>query len=59
MSHQSEEMELENVRVVNKRDVDVVVRDFYGREHLLFPMSEKEITVFKERKADHDHGRPR
>lgn len=52
------ELKPETVRVVNKRDVDVVVRDFYGREHLIFPMNEKEILMFKERKAGDDHSRP-
>lgn len=47
-------IEVKNVRVVNTKDVDVVVRDCYGVEHLLFPNGEKELPVLTHRETAHD-----
>jgi len=33
------------IRIRNRTDVDQVVRDCYGREHVLFPTKEIELPV--------------
>jgi len=38
-------IEVKPTKITNHRDVDVVVRDFYGHEHVLFPMMEKELLM--------------
>jgi hypothetical protein len=45
MNKMSRRMEVRAVKVVNKKDVDIVVRDFCGQEHVLFPKQEKEVVL--------------
>ena len=42
-------LEVRDVKIVNHKDIDVVVRDFYGHEHILFPMKEKELPMLIEK----------
>jgi len=35
--------------VRNKRDYDICVTDCYGERHILFPMTEKELVMLKEK----------
>lgn len=51
-----DEMVVKPTRVVNQRDVDITVRDFYGREHVLFPKMEKELMILT-KKEDKDDRR--
>lgn len=48
------EVEVRAVKIVNTRDVDLVVRDCYGNEHVLFPMKEKEVMVLAEKGTKND-----
>jgi hypothetical protein len=45
MAEEKNRIEVRPTRITNHKDVDVVVRDFYGREHVLFPMTEKELPM--------------
>ena len=36
---------LQQQSVVNRRSVDVVVKDFFGVEHVLFPGEEKKVMM--------------
>jgi hypothetical protein len=49
---QTEQLEVRRVRMLNSRDTDLVVRDYAGVEHVLFPKREKEIDILvpRERK---------
>ena len=47
-------LEVRKVKVVNTRDHDVVLRDCYGREHVLFPMKEKEVMMLAHTESKHD-----
>jgi len=42
---QTEQLEVKRTKITNHKDVDVVIRDFYGYEHVLFPMMEKELLM--------------
>lgn len=44
-------MKLKQVEVKNTQDVDKVIIDAFGVEHILFPNQEKTITIL-ERKDD-------
>ena len=55
MSHK--QLEVRNVRVVNTRDIDVVVRDCYGVEHLLFPKEDKQMSMLTNLEKSNDHKR--
>jgi hypothetical protein len=57
MSERSRQLEVRNVRVINAKDVDVVVRDCYGVEHLLFPKGEKQMLVLTQREKSHGNKR--
>jgi hypothetical protein len=35
-------------KIVNGREVDIYVRDAYGKTHILFPRAEKVIMTIKE-----------
>ncbi len=37
--------EVKKEKIINRQEVDLVVKDFYGKEHLLFPKEEKEIVI--------------
>ncbi len=37
--------EVKTKKIINRQEVDLVVKDFYGKEHILFPKEEKEIVV--------------
>jgi len=37
--------EVRTKKIINRQEVDLVVKDFYGKEHILFPKEEKEIVV--------------
>ena len=46
-------LKLKRIRVKNTRDVDIYVRDAFGKEHVLFPNDEKKLVVLeKEKKND-------
>lgn len=57
MSTREDRLKIENVKVVNTRDVDLVVRDFYGREHVLFPMKEVELPMLTKKGKKDDRCR--
>jgi len=40
-------LKLKKIKVKNTKDVDIVIRDAFGREHLLFPSEEKKIVVLE------------
>jgi len=46
---QTEQLEVRRVRMLNPRDTDLIVRDYAGIEHVLFPKGEKEITILAPR----------
>lgn len=50
---QTEQLEVRRVRMLNSRDTDLIVRDFEGVEHVLFPKREKEIDILAPREK-HD-----
>lgn len=43
--------------VENRRDVDIYVRDAFGRVHVLFPQEKKEIAVISEEDKNGTNGR--
>ncbi len=46
-------LKLKRIRVKNTREVDIYVRDAFGKEHVLFPNEEKRLVVIeKEKKND-------
>ena len=57
MSKREDRLELETVRVVNTKSVDLVVRDFYGREYVLFPMKEMELEMLTKKGKKDDRYR--
>jgi hypothetical protein len=48
MDDQGSDYRLVAITKTNRRDVDIVVRDGYGKEHILWPQETKEITVIRE-----------
>lgn len=49
-------MRMERVRITNKKDIDVCIRDAYGHDHILFPRMEKELVVITEDKRRKANG---
>lgn len=45
----NETLQIERMVVRNKRDYDICVTDCYGERHILFPMTEKELVMLKEK----------
>ena len=46
-------LKLKRIRVKNTREVDIYVKDAFGKEHVLFPNEEKRLVVIeKEKKND-------
>jgi len=46
-------LKLKKIKIKNNQDVDIVIRDAFGKEHLLFPREEKKLVVLeKEKKND-------
>lgn len=46
-------LRLKKIRVKNTRDVDIYMKDAFGKEHVLFPNEEKKLVVLeKEKKND-------
>lgn len=43
-------MRLKRQTIKNISSVDVSVKDAYGKEYMLFPHEEKELTVFEQEK---------
>jgi len=41
-------LKVHEVRVVNTRDIDICVRDAFGKTHILFPHAEKVISTIVE-----------
>ncbi len=45
-------LHLKRIRYRNNQDYDVLIRDAFGNEHLLFPKEEKELVVLTKGKND-------
>lgn len=41
---------LEKREIRNTKDIDFIIRDAFGIEHVLWPGEKKELIVFKEKK---------
>lgn len=39
-------------KIKNTKDVDIYVKDAFGKEHMLFPKEEKRLIVLKEGKKN-------
>lgn len=50
---QMEQLEVRRVKIINPRDTDLVIRDYAGVEHVLYPRREKEISILAPREK-HD-----
>jgi len=47
-------LRLRRVKIKNNKDVDMVVKDAFGAEHVLYPREEMRILVLKKEKQ---HGK--
>jgi len=48
-----EVLKLKKIKIKNNQDVDIVIRDAFGKEYLLFPKEERKLAVLeKEKKND-------
>ena len=45
-------LRLKKIRVKNTQEVDIYVRDAFGKEHILWPTQEKKIILLQKGKKD-------
>ena len=45
-------LKLVKTKVKNTKDVDIYLRDAFGKEHMLFPKEEKRLVVLKKGKKN-------
>jgi len=45
-------LKLKRIKVKNTKDVDIYIKDAFGKEHMLFPNEEKKLVVLEKEKKD-------
>lgn len=45
-------LKLKRIKIKNNQDVDIVIRDAFGKEYVLFPDEEKRLVVLEKEKKD-------
>ena len=45
-------LKLKRIKIKNTKDVDICIKDAFGKEHMLFPNEEKRLVVLEKGKKN-------